>query len=140
MVGGFIMKRFSLDKFDLIPVSFVVVAILFAGIVILQITSKRISYKESATVTQMEYTKSKVVPYTTFMNGKVVQILYPTPEHFWVTLEYKNGNDTITQKFDSKDLYESVRLGDKVNVILYQRTYLSGETVWELQLPKEEVR
>ena len=42
------MKRFSLDKFDLIPVSFVVAAILFAGIVILQITSKRISYKESA--------------------------------------------------------------------------------------------
>lgn len=69
------MKRFSLDKFDLIPVSFVVAAILFAGIVILQITSKRISYKESATVTQMEYTESKVVPYTTFMNGKVVQIL-----------------------------------------------------------------
>lgn len=70
----------------------------------------------NATVSDMQYQSSyeEMVP---IYNGKTTTLMPQTyPECYLVTISYEDVSET----FDSKDLYESVKNGDTLKMILYK--------------------
>ncbi len=88
----------------------------------------------TATVTEKEY-KSSYTTSSVISTGKTI-IVVPQrhPARYLVTVEYKSVSNT----FDDKDLYETLKEGDNINVILETYTVSGGQTRQELCLPKKE--
>ena len=83
--------------------------------------------KVSATVTELEYEES----YCRY--NPALRILEYVPEEYLVTIKYKD----ISKTFDNKRLYESVKEGDSIRVILYKKYDEDGKLIKQtLQLPE----
>ena len=87
----------------------------------------------NATVTDMQY-KGLYITMIPMSNGKSINYLPQThPARYLVTITYKDVSET----FDDKNLYESVKEGDTIQMILY-RGYDKDDNLIKqtLQLPE----
>ena len=100
------MKRFIL----------LIVIIMCVVLTSCQTIEKEEKIDVNATVTDMQYHGSYVTMISIF-NGKTTTLIPQThPARYLVTISYEDVSET----FDDKNLYENVKEGDTIQMVLYK--------------------
>lgn len=114
----------------------VLLAIIMGGVILIcQSVYTKESSEVIGTVTDMEYNDS----YTTFISvynaGTKTPMLIPQkhPAQYLVTITYEG----ISETFDDQTLYESVKEGDAIQIVLYKYYDKNDDLIKQnLQLPE----
>ena len=119
------MKRF------IILLTAIILFVVFASYCIK--IEKEEKIEVSATVVDMQYEDSYMI-LTPIIYGKITTFVPRTyPERYLVTISY----DDVSETFDDKELYENVKIGDIIQMILYKGYNKKGTLIKQtLQFPE----